>query len=186
MCGSILGLSAFLIPAALSPSFFQKPPLLFGLFALSPVLDLVHADQCLWWAAPDVLVLAELTDPHRVFGGLAVVVGVLLLKASLTGSHGEFFAGSAWAGLFGRCSARLGLLTGRRVARRQVVSTATHVWCRLGIGVGQRWRRRWLCVVLRLRVRSGCSVRGAVLPGPDHLVGRVGLAGEGELGFRGG
>ena len=205
VCVVLCLLARLLALSPLHPSLLQQTPLLGHPLPLLPVLPLVLADECLGLVAEDVLELAELADPR--VGGRVVEVGVLLLHAALVrgvlvelrraalrlrrrrgclllrglgstlgrrgGSVGGWRMGAVHPGArlraLGRHHGRVGAYGRPRAGGL------------LRVGLGNSWRRG------RGGICAGRLWVGTVfLAGPNHLVRRVGAAGEGELRLVGG
>ena len=166
------------------------------------------ADQRDGGRPENVFVLAEFADPGWR-GRRVVEVCVFLLHAPFAGCVGVQFGGAA-AGFRGRGAgvgvvglgafwmglAGLGGVVGMMLL---LLLGAVHVWARLRAvrgyhwGVGTNWGAS---AGRRLRVGRGIGSVGRIgtrrlrisvlLARPDHLGGRVGAAGEGELRLVGG
>lgn len=179
--------------ATLHPGLLEQTALFCQPPALLPILPLVLPDQCFWLVSKDVLEFAELADPRVV--RRAMGIGVLLLDAALVRSMLVQLRGTTlrFRGRRGLLL-RLGALLGRSVPVGRRCVGAVHPRARLRAlrghhgrvradrraGAGGLGVRRLTCI--RGRVGTwGLRVLPILLPGPDHLVGRVGAAGEGKL-----
>jgi hypothetical protein len=190
-------LARLLALPSLHPSLLQQTSLLGQAFAFLPILDLVLPDESQRRVAEDVLIFAELADPRLT--RWVVEIGVLLVPATLAGSMIVQLLCTASRlprrrGLLWRWGSSRTACTPIWKGRRRVCTCPIHVGTRLG-ALGRHHRGVWAngrasAGSLRVGCWSGSAVRvsarrlrvlAVLLAGPDHLIGRVGAAGEGEL-----
>jgi hypothetical protein len=189
----VLCLLARLLPlASLHPSFLQQTPLLGQSLPLLSVFPLILTDQCLGLVTEDVLEFTELADPGVAWR--AVKIGVLLLDATFVCSVFVQLRRTALRLRWRRCLLlwlgtllRWGVSACRRGMRAVYPRTRLRALRGYHRCVGtNRWSSTGSLGMWRSSVggRIGARRLGVgpvLLAWPDHLVSRVGPAGEGEL-----
>lgn len=165
--------------ASLHLCLLQQPSPVCLLLPDSSILDLVLADERLWWSAEDTLIFTKLADPDIFRTGRMMCPQVFLLLATLTCGHEEFFrwmttvflrASHGRLALLVRILQMLGLclLDSRNIIG--YVQVRRHIWTCLG-GVSAHSSRRALM--------HGC---GCARSWPRNCTRNLRVAGKGELG----
>lgn len=96
--------AVFLVLASFHFCLFKKSSFFRCLLAFLTILDFVLSDQCIRRNTINVLVLAELADPHIFRFCSTVPILILLLFLSIQRLQGVFFRGIAtWSRLGWRC-----------------------------------------------------------------------------------